>query len=100
MGRRKKTRSVVIFGRRWWQRSAGNTYCSVVIYVNGEFVHRIHTVQGGGEYWQQMAETWLIENGYFPGVKRHTNGSYPPLCEGHGLQLIAECADVAREGDL
>ncbi len=101
MGRRKKTRAIVMFGR-----GAGHTYgydCSVNVYVNGKHVASLGPERGGNDYAFQMGQEWLMRNGYLPGLERHKNGSYGCLweyAERTGCTVIKEFADVGRMKDL
>lgn len=101
MGRRKKTRSIVMFGR-----GAGHTYgydCTVSVYVNGEHVAKLGPQRGSNDYAFQMAEEWLDANGYLPGLEHHKWGGYEPLwqyAERTGCTVIREFADVGRMKDL
>ena len=98
MTRRKKTRSIVVFGREWWSRSGSGNQQSASIYVNGEHVARLGPVGGFGDYYKQMAAEWLRENGFLPDTE--PNKPLWHYRDDHGIQLIMECADITREGDL
>jgi hypothetical protein len=50
--------------RRWFQKTYGNTYHSIRIYVNDEQVHHNPCNYGYGDQWLQTAIEWLHENGY------------------------------------
>jgi len=84
-----------ISGRRWFQRSFGNTYHTVSIFDNGECIHISPKTYGYGDQYLQTALAWLTDNGY-------------PQCAGqNGTLFIRETlggtwsvADVARERDL
>ena len=101
MGRRKKTRAIVMFGR-----GASHTYgydCTVNVYVNGTHVAHLGPVRGSNDYAFQMGQEWLMDNGFLPGLERHKNGSYEALwqyTERTGCTVIKEFANVARMGDL
>lgn len=56
-------RVIVIRGRRWFQKSYGNTYFSASIEVDGKIVHTIEYAIGYGDYYLQAAWEWLSENG-------------------------------------
>ena len=85
--------SLHIEGRRWFRRSAGNTYCSSRIYRDGELVATLGPTGGYGDYPLQIAVEWLRKNGY-------------PEME-YGTRYLREemkstytVADVSREKDL
>lgn len=69
---------VVIEGRRWFQRSYGNTYNSVRVHVEGirpdgkEFTHtvRLRAAYGYGDDYRQRADDWLAEHGYLVDVRQ------------------------------
>lgn len=98
MARRKKTRAIVIIGRRWWSPTSGNTEMSVDIYVNGHMVARLEDVGGYGDYYQQAAAEWLRENGYVPGLGEHD--ALWHYRDDFGVTLIQQCSDVALRRDL
>lgn len=59
----KKINTMKIEGKRWFQRSYGNTYHTVKIYVDGEILKSEITYGYGSHYLQTAAEL-LKENGY------------------------------------
>ena len=73
--------SVTIAGRRWFQRSYGNTYHSVTIYADG-FSFILSTQYGYGDQWEQTARDWLRDVGFT------------------GTVEVGSVTDVARERDL
>ncbi len=92
----RKPRSISIIGRRWFQRSAGNTYHSAQVVVNGEQVHDTGIHYGYGDQYLQTAAAWLVENDYLPENAR-------PLslyCRENGIAFTGFVSDVAREKDL
>lgn len=94
--------SLVIIGRRWYQKSQGNTYHSVTIIINGKFIHKIGRTYGYGNQYKQTAEDWLIANGHiFP--RKYRNGGVEPLwqyCERNGVNYYHEVCDVRCKSDL
>ncbi len=103
MGRRKKTRSVVVTGRKWFQKSYGNTYHRTRIYVNGEHVHDSGRTYGYGDQWEWTGREWLKANGYLPGIEEYPHGGsecLPRYCERNGIELVREAANVERMKDL
>ena len=109
MPRRKKPKSILVVGRRWFRKTYGNTYHTATIYVDGECVHKSETHYGYGDHYVQTAWEWLV-HAYFPkhlplGMRdsaiAEAHGQWPRLwCEKHGIAFRYECADVAREKDL
>ena len=59
----KKIESMRIEAKRWFQRSYGNTYHTVKVFVNGEALTSEITYGYGSHYLQTAAEL-LKENGY------------------------------------
>lgn len=95
-------KSIQITGRRWFQRTYGNTYCTASIYVDGVKVHTTPREYGYGDYYLQAASEWLDANGYTDRVK-HSNGGSEPLriyCERHGIAFLYSVTDVQRQKDL
>jgi len=101
MTRRKKTRSIVMFGR-----GAGHSYgfdCTVSVYVNGEHVARLGPRRGCVSYSYQMGEKWLDENGFLPGLLHHENGSTEGIrqwADRNGCSVIQEFAECGRMKDI
>ncbi len=83
-----------IEGRRWFRRSAGNTYSSARIYANGELLKTMQT-GGYGDYYLQMALDWLREQGYI-----EQGNQYGTLYLRETLHGTCSVIDVPRERDL
>jgi hypothetical protein len=96
--KRRKPKIIHISGRRWFAKTYGNTYHTVTVYVDGECVHTSDRHHGYGDQYVWTATTWLIDNGYLRGMER-TEALWR-WCQHHGVKLVCECADVARERDL
>lgn len=99
---RTKPESITIFGRRWFDRTYGNTYFSAEIVIDGEHVHRIEFEYGYGDQYLAAAFDWLDENGY-TSRERHTSGAAENptrYCREHGIALVYDVADVSRKRDL
>jgi hypothetical protein len=78
----RKVDSVTITGRRWFQRSCGNTYhTACILFGQGVRAH-LPKEYGYGERWQQTAREWLKDNGFTCPVE------------------VGSVYDVARESDL
>lgn len=59
--------SVIIEGRRWFERTNGNTYHSSTVYVNNEQVGRVDFAYGYGDMYIQSAFGILSDTfGMFP----------------------------------
>ena len=59
----KKINNLRIYGRKWFQKSCGNTYHSVRVIVNDEELY-IGCAYGYGNHYIQTALDLLIENGF------------------------------------
>ena len=82
-----------ISGRRWFQKSYGNTYHSVTLYQDGKPVARLGPHYGYGDHYLQTAVEWLREHG-------HPNAEYGTRYLRETLGASYDVADVARERDL
>ena len=56
--------SVTISGRRWFQRSYGNTYHTARILVGCSFAIQLPKGYGYGDYWAQRCREFLRDAGY------------------------------------
>jgi len=98
----KKPQTITVNGRRWFQKSAGNTYFSASISVDGEAVHEIDFAYGYDDFYMQAAGEWLIDNGHIKATE-HAHGGYDPLwslCRDQEIELIYSAVDVDRKRDL
>jgi len=84
-----------IEGRRWFQRTYGNTYHSVRIYIDGKLIVVLPFEYGYGEQFLQTAIDWLKANGHVP-----QDAQYGTLYLRETLHGTYSCIDVARKGDL
>jgi hypothetical protein len=96
--KRPKVRSIAIHGRRWFQRTYGNTYFSAEIFVNGSLVHKLEEQYGYGDQYVYAAGQWLAANGYI----KLPQGTPLWTLRGakNGIDLYYTASDVARERDL
>jgi len=99
MARRRKPKTIHVSGRRWFQRSYGNTYHSVTIYVDGDEVAYVPMTYGYDQHYLQTATEWLLDNGYLPGFDERRD-ILRLYCERKGIKFTYDVADVARERDL
>jgi hypothetical protein len=94
--------SLHIEGRRWFQKTSGNTYNSVKIFRDGECFASLPMEYGYGDYFMQRAQEWLGVNGYPELVERHENGC-AKVCFTIWLREHKgsySAADVSRKSDL
>ena len=106
-----EVKTITVLGRRWFQRSYGNTYFTAHVVVTGineqgeDCVHRHNMPKeyGGGLYYEQAATEWLQAAGYLPGIEEYANGGMESLwryCQRMNIELIAQAEDVSRMRDL
>lgn len=94
----EKVKKVHVVGRRWFQKTYGNTYHSVEIYVNNSFVHKIEFTYGYGEQYEWNAFAWLTSNGY---AKPCDKGNSPwRYFSENGIEYDKTVYDVKRKRDL
>ena len=98
MARKRKPKVIVIQGRRWFQKSYGNTYHSVVVRVDGEKVGSIDFAYGYGNQYAFNGRQILIENGYLKDIEEFTPLSL--YCREKGIVLVDNVTDVQRKKDL
>jgi len=88
-------KSLHIEGRRWFQRTYGNTYHSVKIWIDGEQVANLPYQYGYGDSFLQTALDWLKANGKVP-----ANAEYGTRYLREELGGTYSCIDVSRQKDL
>jgi transcriptional regulator of met regulon len=88
----KKIESLKIYGRRWFQRSYGNTYHTTTVIVNGEEL-KSNIVYGYGNHYLQTAADLLKENGY--NIPENNSEAYILM-----TKYDHEVVDVKRKKDL
>ncbi len=105
-----------IEGRRWFQKTYGNTYHSVRIFKDGKELVFLPYQYGYGEQWLQTALDWLREKGHIPNVcdrckvgkaEHESNGQGHYFHPAYGTLYLRETLggtysviDVGRKGDL
>lgn len=94
---RSRCKSITVVGRRWFQRTYGNTYHTADIYVDGVLVHTLPVQYGYGSQYSYNAVEWLKANGYLPSDLTTFPRYY---CEERGIAWVDTVTDVRRERDL
>jgi hypothetical protein len=89
--------SIFIVGRRWFEKTNGNTYHTSEIYVNNNFVHKISTC-GSGQQYLWTALNWLKNNKCLNSISENDNPSI--FCRENNIKLNHTVADVGRKKDL
>jgi len=103
MKTKRKPQAIHVHGRRWFERTNGNTYHSVTVWVDGDQVHRTDFTYGYGDHWLQTATQALDGLGLLPGIKRYNSGGTESLwqyCQDRSIKLVTEVDDVRRKKDL
>lgn len=95
--------SLTILGRRWFERTNGNTYFSAKAIIDGKPVEGIGFAYGyGSQYeWEMFAK--LEQDGLVSDVEHYSNGSGESpwrWCERHKVAYTTDVTDVARKKDL
>jgi hypothetical protein len=90
-----KMKSLHIEGRRWFQRTYGNTYHTVRIFIDGELVHTSERTYGYDDCFLQTALDWLKANRFAP-----TDAKYGTLYLRETLGGSYSVIDVKRQKDL
>jgi len=88
-------KSLHIEGRRWFQKSAGNTYHTARIFIDGELAHVTPKEYGYDNCFLQTAIDWLKSQKLIPDSAEY--GSYYLRETLGGTYSVI---DVAREKDL
>ena len=94
---------VIVQGRRWFQKTYGNTYNTVRIIVDGESLDPLPMEYGYGDFYLQRAADELDRRGLMPGREHYATGGGEALwryCERHGITFTNIVADVPRQRDL
>ncbi len=87
--------NIHIEGRRWFQKSAGNTYHTVNIFKDGDCIHHSEKHYGYGDCFLQTAIDWLKAEGLVP-----NDAKYGTLYLRETLGASYSVIDVGRERDL
>ncbi len=100
----KAKSSITVIGRRWFQRTYGNTYHTAEILIDGISVHKTAKTYGYGSCYEQSAAEWLESAGVLKLKRYPVSGGTEPLWqavrERMGLAWSSIAQDVSRERDL
>ncbi len=102
MTTKKKPRSILVLGRRWFERTNGNTYHTARVLVDGVEVATVPYQYGYGSQYEQNALDALEALGLMPGREHYKNGGSEgwQYFKRNGIQYSAEAVDVERKRDL
>ena len=86
---------IIIDGRRWFQKTYGNTYHSVSVTVDGVSLGNSGQHYGYGEHYRQTAAEMLIKAGYFKSWEEFNDAT-----RNQRDKFYFTVCDVSRERDL
>lgn len=103
----KDFNSCVVIGRRWFQRSAGNTYHSVTVNVDGVNIGHVSFAYGYGDGYKQTALEILQAAGYYQktgaslpsGANKNYNDFFTDTIN-FREKFVFTVSDVERKKDL
>lgn len=94
----KPAQRLEIEGRLWFQKTYGNTYHRVRVFLNGEFLGRSDVTYGYGQSFQQTGIDLALKSGKIPAyLAKEGNYKYQ---ERTGIEIIARSEKVSRKKDL
>ena len=91
-------KNIRVEDRRWFQKTYGNTYNSVRIFIDGKPVVTLPEDYGYDSYYMQWAAEWMNQQGLTPGNEGRAYLSI--WCQENGVDLYDDCLDVSREREL
>lgn len=104
---RKDIKSIVIEGKRWFDKINGNTYHSVSVYVNNTFVGKVPYEYGSRETYIQTAHAILQAAGLYPITNKYLKSgvkkdyvNFTMDMRKHRNKFLIIVADVGRKTDL
>ena len=98
-----------LYGKRWFQKTYGNTYFSAIAYLDGNQIACIDFEYGYGDHWYDMilaevskvAESLGLPDNQIKGDSRPLQPwQYVKRLETHGIDVFNSCSDVQRKKDL
>jgi hypothetical protein len=91
----KKPKSILVIGKRWFDKVNGNTYCSARVYFDGIEVLRVPWTYGYGNYYEQVSSENLDKNGLI-NLEKYPNGmreSFWEYCRKNKINYLSEVSD-------
>lgn len=85
-----------ISARKWWQKSYGNTYNTVLLYLDNGNTVLLPFAYGYGDNCLQRAEEWIKENCQYPNPDKLCGTRFIREVVGATYEII----DVERKKDL
>lgn len=104
-----RPKTITIIGRRWFERTNGNTYHSATVYADSQLIGRVPFTYGYGNHYSSGTAYTIIQDAIVDGVltldapKQGHHGSREALwrwAERVGVQVVDEVTDVKRKKDL
>lgn len=90
-----KTKTILVTGRRWFDKVNGNTYCAAKAYINGSHVLTTDWTYGYDDFYLQLAGEELHKMGIIDSP-RHSNGMSKSLwlyCSDNNIDFNYEVVD-------
>jgi hypothetical protein len=88
-----------LLGRKWFERTNGNTYFSAIALHNGSEVARIDFEYGYGDQWLYEI-TKAIQSQAIDARQDQQPWQYIDTLESQGIAVFTSCEDVKRKKDL
>lgn len=95
--------NIHISGRRWFQRTYGNTYFSARAWIDGEPAALIDFAYGYGDHYKDEMLTALECNDKIPPRLEDQHGrkeAWWEYSDRTGIKIITDVSDVTRQKDL
>ena len=91
-------KTLTIIGRRWFQRTYGNTYHTATVLIDGKPVGTSKVTYGYGSHYEHTAACLLQE----AGIMSSDESPYRlrEWAHANGYNVASEAADVKRKRDL
>lgn len=99
----KKGDSIVIIGRKWFDKSRGSTYFSAVGLINGIEKVNIPYDYGYDNHYVEQVFKQLRESGYITNAIQYPNHCHQSLseyCKENDITLYYTAANVSKRKDL
>lgn len=95
-------KSIVVIGRRWFQRGPGNTYNTAEIIVDGVTVAKTPRQYGYGDHYADIALEYMEANGIIPArnPEQRQRFAHWQWVRDLGITYQYSAVDVARQKDL
>ncbi len=101
--------NITIIGRRWFQKTYGNTYHSVKVYVDGKLIGEEPFTYGYEDHYLQTAHAILQKVGVYPTTGMHSSllsgadkdyYNFQQDMRNHRDKFVINVCDVQRKKDL